>query len=68
MPPPGRTHPLFSRLMVSQDNYHVARYFTSDPAMWADVCRMMDDEIKRVLGYLSPDRRWLWQDRRHFYE
>jgi hypothetical protein len=66
--PSGRTHPRYNRLVVSQDGYHDAMYATDDPESWIVAALLLDRRVDAATGYLSPDRRWLWQDRRHFYE
>ena len=61
------THPTLSRLIVSQDDYRVGVDVIDDPTMWVAAAQMMDDELERMTGYLSRDRRWSWIDRRHFF-
>ena len=61
----SRTHPPFSRLVVTQDDVHVAMLM-HDNRVSVAASQMMDDELERVTGYLSPDRQWTWIDRRRF--
>ncbi len=66
----GRTHPPSNRVVVTQGDYQYAIEAPDEPpGYWLTAaCLFIDCEVERVLGFLSPDRRWLWQDRRHFYE
>ena len=62
-----RTHPRYSRLIVSQDEFHFGVGVPYDSKVLVFACQMMDAEVERVTGHLSRNRQWSWMDRRFWY-
>ncbi len=61
------SHPLFSRLVVSQGGFHVAVEVDDAGGAVEDACLFLDSVVEGTFGYLSLDREWSWIDRRHWY-